>query len=193
MCTELSIGFLIILLSTTIYTPPHALHVTTNLPLEHLTHALERRLVLSLLCSFLNTSLTPSKATAGIGGQIPYNHLVSKTADDRRTLVRASFTLLLVALDYRKEDPTQMGEGKDENAFRYFISKLVSGTSCESKNQSGNSWYRSIEKRTSRSSLEGYWAYLRNIPLSVRTTCQEVRSPYHIYSKTVSSEYEGPS
>ncbi len=34
--------------------------------------------------------------------------------------------MLLVALDYRKEDPMQMGEGKDENAFRYFISKLVS-------------------------------------------------------------------
>ena len=103
------------------------LHTTTNLPLEHLTHALERRLVLSLLCSFLNTSLTPSKTTAGIGGQIPYNHLISKAAEERRTLVRASFMMLLVALDYRKEDLTPMGDGKDENAFRYFISKLVSG------------------------------------------------------------------
>ena len=35
---------------------------------------------------------------------------------------------LLVALDYRKipTQTDQMGEGKDENAFRYFLSKLVS-------------------------------------------------------------------
>lgn len=128
--TFCSPGFLIILLSTTIYTPPNLLHSTTNLPLEHLTHSLERRLVLSLLCSFLNTSLTSTKASAGIGGQIPYTHLISKAADERRTLVRASFTMLLVALDHRREDVTQMGDGKDENAFRYFVSKLVSTANC---------------------------------------------------------------
>jgi hypothetical protein len=38
---------------------------------------------------------------------------------------------LLVALDYRKVQPQsggqgEMGEGKDENAFRYFVSKLAS-------------------------------------------------------------------
>lgn len=119
-----------ILLSTTIYTPPHALPTTVNLPLEHLTHSLERRLVLSLLCSLLNTSLTPSKASAGMTGQLPYNHLISKAAEDRRTLVRASMMTLLVALDYRKQgtqNQDQTGENtKDENAFRYFLSKLVS-------------------------------------------------------------------
>lgn len=118
-----------ILISTTIYTPPHALPNTVNLPLEHLTHSLERRLVLSLLCSLLNTSLTPSKASAGVTGQIPYNHLISKAAEERRTLVRASMMTLLVALDYRKiPDPQDqmMGESKDDNAFRYFLSKLVS-------------------------------------------------------------------
>ena len=36
--------------------------------------------------------------------------------------------MLLVALDYRRGgDVTQMGEVKDENAFRYFLSKLVRG------------------------------------------------------------------
>jgi len=36
---------------------------------------------------------------------------------------------LLVALDYKKVTPSSevgMGEGKDDNAFRYFVSKLVS-------------------------------------------------------------------
>lgn len=129
-----------ILLSTTIYTPPHALPSTVNFPLEHLTHSLERRLVLSLLCSLLNTSLTPSKSSSGMTGQLPYNHLISKAAEERRTLVRASMMTLLVALDYRKM-PTpgdQMGEGKDENAFRYFLSKLVSlglGRCVESRSE----------------------------------------------------------
>jgi len=66
-----------------------------------------------------------------VTGQIPYNHLISKAAEERRTLVRASMMTLLVALDYRKIQPTssgqgEMGEGKDENAFRYFVSKLAS-------------------------------------------------------------------
>jgi hypothetical protein len=40
--------------------------------------------------------------------------------------------VLLVALDYREVENgsvVEMGEGKDENAFRYFISKLVSSQS----------------------------------------------------------------
>jgi len=117
-----------ILLSTTIYLPPSSLPTTPNLPLEHLTHSLERRLVLSLLCSLLNTSLT-SKSNSGVTGQIPYNHLISKGAEERRVLVRASMMTLLVALDYKKVTPPgqeEMGEGKDDNAFRYFVSKLVS-------------------------------------------------------------------
>lgn len=119
---KLTKGFLTILLSTTIYTSPHALSNTPNPPLEHLTHALERRLVLSLLCSLLNTSLAP--LATGVTGQIPYNHLISNAAEERRTLVRSCFTVLLVALDYQRDAGLQMGE-RDENAFRYFISKLV--------------------------------------------------------------------
>jgi hypothetical protein len=117
-----------ILLSTTIYQTPSSLPTTPNQPLEHLTHHLERRLVLSLLCSLLNTSLTSPKAN-GVTGQIPYNHLISKGGEERRILVRASMMTLLVALDYKKVTPSSevgMGEGKDDNAFRYFVSKLVS-------------------------------------------------------------------
>jgi len=121
-----------ILLSTTIYQTPSSLPTTPNQPLEHLTHHLERRLVLSLLCSLLNTSLTSPKAN-GVTGQIPYNHLISKGAEERRILVRASMMTLLVALDYKKVTPSSemgmgMGEVKDDNAFRYFVSKLVSNS-----------------------------------------------------------------
>ncbi|KAK8864156.1 hypothetical protein IAR55_001402 [Kwoniella newhampshirensis] len=118
--------FLLVLLSTTIYTPPHALATTPNPPLHNLTHSLERRLVLSLLCSLLNTSLAPLKPAAGLGlgNHLPYNHLISNFAEERRTLVRASLMVLLVALDYKVEGEKNMGEGKEENAFRYFVSKL---------------------------------------------------------------------
>ncbi|ORY21894.1 high-temperature-induced dauer-formation protein-domain-containing protein [Naematelia encephala] len=115
--------FLIVLLSTTIYTPPHALATTPNPPLEQLTHSLERRLVLSLLCSLLNTSLAPARTSSGVTGQLPYNHLISTVADERRTLVRDCLMVLLVALDHSREVDGVMGE-RDENAFRYFVSKL---------------------------------------------------------------------
>jgi hypothetical protein len=54
--------------------------------------------------------------------------LISKGGEERRILVRASMMTLLVALDYKKVTPSvgEMGEGKDDNAFRYFVSKLVS-------------------------------------------------------------------
>ena len=133
------LGFLLILLSTTIYTAPHALPNTPNLPLQHLTHSLERRLVLSLLCSLLNTSLASTKPSSAIGGvaSMPYNHLISNAAEERRTLVRDCLMTLLVALDYQApkgpEDSLSMpGSGeKEDNAFKYFISKLVSWLLCE--------------------------------------------------------------
>lgn len=115
-----------ILLSQTMYTPPSALETASNPPLEHLTHALERRLVLSLLCSLMNTSLASPKA--GVGAAVPYNHLVFKASEERRQLVRMCLMTLLVAIDYRSFDnipqPGSAQEVKDENAFRYFISKL---------------------------------------------------------------------
>ncbi|KAL7421522.1 hypothetical protein Q5752_003291 [Cryptotrichosporon argae] len=111
--------FLLILLSSTIYTLPHALATTRNVPLARLTHALERRLVLSLLCSLLNTSLASPKA--GAVGAVPYNHLVFKASDERRELVRTCLMVLLVALD---GVGTESAAEVDGNAFRYFVSKL---------------------------------------------------------------------
>jgi hypothetical protein len=73
---------------------------------------------LSLLCSFLNTSLAPTPSN------LPYNYLISKAAEEKRTLVRGSMMALLVALDHHIENE-EMGEGKEDNAFRYFFSKLV--------------------------------------------------------------------
>lgn len=142
--------FLCILVSSTIYTPPHALPYASNRGLQYLTHSLERRLVLSLLCSWLNTSLSPH--ASNWGEQLPYNHLLLKSGEDRRTLVKMSLMTLLVALDHWEiEQPRSPAETpasaalpgsstlsfppvnaaepdmkKNENAFRYFVAKLVS-------------------------------------------------------------------
>ncbi|GHJ86806.1 hypothetical protein NliqN6_3208 [Naganishia liquefaciens] len=140
--------FLCILVSSTIYTPPHALPYATNRGLQYLTHSLERRLVLSLLCSWLNTSLSPH--TFNWGEQLPYNHLLLKSGEDRRTLIKMSLMTLLVALDHWEieqprasvdlptaslqsgsstlafppNNPPETDMKKNENAFRYFVSKL---------------------------------------------------------------------
>ncbi|KAJ9104377.1 hypothetical protein QFC20_004513 [Naganishia adeliensis] len=81
---------------------------------------------------------------------LPYNHLLSKSGEDRRTLVKMSLMTLLVALDHWEIEqsrspiePPAFGAGsatsaaalpqvnsaepdtkKTENAFRYFVSKL---------------------------------------------------------------------
>ncbi|KAL1405455.1 hypothetical protein Q8F55_009087 [Vanrija albida] len=121
--------FLLVLVSLTIYTPPSALQTTANPPLAHMTHDLERRLVLSLLCSLLNTSLATQKPDAT--SSLPYANLVFKASDERRTLVRTCLMTLLVALDYRSFDdipglppPPADAAKKDDNAFRFFVSKL---------------------------------------------------------------------
>ena len=94
--------------------------------MSHLVHSLERRLVLSLLCSLLNTSLAVSKPNTV--GALPYKHLISKAAEEKAVLVRACLMCLLVALDYTlpAEGEPEMGrDNKEDNAFRYFVSKLV--------------------------------------------------------------------
>lgn len=145
-------GFLLILLSSPLYTPPTSLTTTPNPPLFTLTHTLERRLVLSLLCSFLNTSLTrdpadttgPGGSSGGLAGIVgglgklgSLGGLGLRAGEERKTLVRLCMSVLLVALDYKMEGGAGaghetvtgggpvMGEGKEENAFRYFLSKLV--------------------------------------------------------------------
>ena len=83
--------------------------------------------MLSLLCSLLNTSLAVSKPNTV--GALPYNHLISKAAEERAVLVRACLMSLLVALDYTlpaDAEPEMGRDVKEDNAFRYFVSKLVS-------------------------------------------------------------------
>ena len=138
-------------MSTPIYTPPPLLPSLASQPLLLLTHRTERRLVLSLLCSFLNTALNPSPVP--LLGVLPYSHLLGPGGkgiggfgggsaggrEGREGLRKKALQGLLAGLDYWCEEgteiePTNGQNGADEeapaskkgNAFRFFISKLVS-------------------------------------------------------------------
>lgn len=133
---------LLVLLSKTIYHPPTQLLTLTNPYASHLVHATPRRLVLSLLCSLLNTAMNGGETEGWSGAldRVPYNHLilVRKGEEGRSGLVGLCLGVLCVLLDYQADEARDPGETgsmtgdgataptSHSNAFRYFIAKLVS-------------------------------------------------------------------
>ena len=93
--------------------------------------------------------------------------------------------MLLVALDYRRErDISQMGEGKDENAFRYFVSKLVRGLHFW-VDVASLPFVSSIGRRTFRLFLKGLWGFSKSMPRSTQTTYREAKGQCPTFLKTV--------
>lgn len=99
----------------------------------------DRRDVLVLLCSLLNTAMNASSAHHGIGAmaaRLPYNHLVMKGEDTRTNLATLCLQVLCALLDFQSGTARDKVKGTDENrttaptartnAFRYFLMKLVS-------------------------------------------------------------------
>jgi hypothetical protein len=133
--------FLQVLLSRAIYLPPPLLPSTPIGPLATLTSltptpgraTLDRRLLLSVLCSLLNTTLTPT--SPALINAVPYAHLlkggmgaslVGIGAEELSGSLRKGCAhVLLAGLDYWADDDGHDNDGKEGNAFRYFISKLV--------------------------------------------------------------------
>lgn len=119
--------FLLILLSRQIYFPPSTVLSQTCRYSAQFVQKTPRRLILTVLCSLLNTAMNSSRP----GFQLPYNHLVWKGEDPRANLVGLSFQLLCVTLDYQADDAQDAESGDaraptaKSNAFRYFIAKLV--------------------------------------------------------------------
>ena len=131
---------LLVLLSRQIYVPPSALFTSPSQYTLHFVRGLARRDVLTVLCSLMNTAMNAAHYPAvggaanvanvmgSVAGRLPYNHLLLKGEDPRKSLVSMCFQVLCVLLDF------QSGTARDEasgptaktNAFRYFIAKLVS-------------------------------------------------------------------
>ncbi|KAI8372120.1 high-temperature-induced dauer-formation protein-domain-containing protein [Blakeslea trispora] len=119
---------LTVLLSKSIYVPPSLLTTQEDRWLHYMVSKVERKVVLAFLCSMINTAckFNPMGWTA-----VPYNHIVF--SDPREHLVALCLRGLLIVLDYHSNIPEQGGEEGDqakrqesvnENAFRYYLSKL---------------------------------------------------------------------
>lgn len=131
---------LLVLLSRQIYTPPSSLFTTPSLYTLHFVQHTQRRDVLTILCSLLNTAMNSSQSSSatvigGVAGRLPYNHLVFKGEDPRVNLVSLCFQVLCGLLDFQGGSARDIPIGSDEpqayapalktNAFRYFLAKLV--------------------------------------------------------------------
>lgn len=82
--------------------------------LTYLVTKSEKRIVLSLLCSLLNTTLKYNPAS----WRVPYDHIVF--SDPRRVLVTYSLQLLLVLLLY----PVPESAGDVKNSYRHWLGRL---------------------------------------------------------------------
>jgi hypothetical protein len=130
---------LLVLFSRQIYVSPALLLSNPSFYTLHFVQRTQRRHVLTILCSLLNTAFGgPSSQVNIIGemaGKLPYNHLVFKGEDSRDTLISTTLQVLCVVIDFqsgRSRDRTCDGARiqepsptPDTNAFRYFIAKLV--------------------------------------------------------------------
>ncbi len=129
---------LLVLLSRQIYTPPSSLLTTPSLYTLHFVQKSQRRDVLTILCSLLNTAVNASQSSSttvigGVAGRLPYNHLVFKGEDSRANLVSVCFQVLCVVLDFQSGSARDIPTGDllvnapvlKTNAFRHFLAKVV--------------------------------------------------------------------
>ncbi|KAF6845169.1 Protein HID1 [Colletotrichum musicola] len=106
---------LLTMTSQSMYMTPNALPQKGVRALTHLCTCPDKQVVLSVLCSLLNTTLKYNPAT----WRVPYNTLVFK--DEKQILVTYTLQLLLVFLLY--PIPEQDGNAS-KNYYRHFLGRL---------------------------------------------------------------------
>ncbi|EWC43393.1 hypothetical protein DRE_07692 [Drechslerella stenobrocha 248] len=108
---------LIAVTSKAMYIPSNTLPVRGTRALTYLVTNPDKRIVLSVLCSLLNTTLKYNAAS----WRLPYDHVVF--SDSRRVLVTYSLHMLLILLLY----PIPEGRFPDpqpKNNFRHYLGRL---------------------------------------------------------------------
>lgn len=98
---------LTVLLSKSMYVPPAQLLLKEDLWLRFVAVNTERKVVLVMLCSFMNTICNYDPT-----GWVPYNHVV--TAGPREQLVTFCLTALLILLDYRSPQQANLMRQHDQ-------------------------------------------------------------------------------
>ncbi|KAL9123948.1 MAG: hypothetical protein Q9217_006676 [Psora testacea] len=107
---------LLTLSSKALYMPAHVLPVKGVNALTYLVTCLDKQLVLSLLCSQLNTALNYNPAS----WRVPYEHVVYK--DPKQILVTYSLQFLLTLILY--PIPGDSKGHVPKNNFRHFLGRL---------------------------------------------------------------------
>ena len=107
---------LLTLSSKSLYMPAHVLPVKGVKTLTYLAACPDKQLVLSLLCSQLNTTLNYNPAS----WRVPYDHVVYN--DPKQILITYSLQFLLTLLLY--PIPENDEELVQKNCFRHFLGRL---------------------------------------------------------------------
>lgn len=107
---------LLTLTSQSMYMSPSLLPQRGVKALTHLCSCPDKQVVLSVLCSLLNTTLKYNPAS----WRVPYNSLVFK--DEKQILVTYTLQFLLVILLY--PIPEQEGHAGQKNLYRHFLGRL---------------------------------------------------------------------
>jgi hypothetical protein len=107
---------LLVMCSRGIYLPANILPVKGVRSITYLTSCSDKQVVLSMLCSLLNTTLKYNPAT----WRVPYDHVVFR--DNKQLLVTYCLQFLLVLVLYPVPDTSQGIAPK--NYFRHFLGRL---------------------------------------------------------------------
>ncbi|KAK0510616.1 hypothetical protein JMJ35_007048 [Cladonia borealis] len=107
---------LLTLSSKSLYMPAHILPIKGVKAVTYITTCPDKQLVLSLLCSQLNTALNYNPAT----WRVPYDHMVYR--DPKQILISYCLQFLLVLILY--PIPEEGGGSPSKNYFRHFLGRL---------------------------------------------------------------------
>ncbi|KAI9747794.1 MAG: hypothetical protein M1815_003902 [Lichina confinis] len=107
---------IIVMVSKSMYMPSNILPVKGVKALTHMVTCPDKQIVLSVLCSLLNTTMKYNPAS----WRVPYDHVVFK--DSRQVLVNYCLQLLMVLVLYPVPDGKDGPLGK--NYFRHFLGRL---------------------------------------------------------------------
>ncbi|KAI9025060.1 high-temperature-induced dauer-formation protein-domain-containing protein [Phycomyces nitens] len=113
-----ALRLLMVLLSKSMYLSPTQITTKEDPWLRFTVTKMERKVVLALLCSLLNTSCKYNP----LGWGVPYNHVMF--TDTREQLVSTCLRTLLVILDYRSPRSREENMDTSDNLFRHYLSKL---------------------------------------------------------------------
>lgn len=159
---------LLTLTSKSLYMPAHVLPVKGVKALTYMTTCPDKQLVLSLLCSQLNTALNYNPAS----WRVPYDHVVYQ--DPKQLLVTYSLQFLLATLLYASPED---GKGSvPKNYFRHFLGRVHRLQDFEFL---AEGMTKTLNQPVSLPSLLVAWLRMLIISSckSLHHTCQAARNP----------------